>query len=383
MKNIKFLSIIICAFFIAAIACMPGCSKMDDTYKQFLDYGQQKYPGRPVVGGVLPGYKRMHLTWQNSSDPKVKKAIIYWNNRADSMEVNIDPSQQYTVIPFDDLPEGMYIFEIYTFDSEGNRSIKTEIIGRVYGDFYQSTLLSRPIYDATVVNDSLRISWGGISDTAIQGTEVIYTDKFNKTQRYFVGKDILVSQLPDFPRGNIQYRTVYLPSPVALDTFYTPWVNTYIKGQRFPIPKTGWTATASSFDARPGANYRPPSNLLDNNVATLWVNQINSTNPPLAQTFYPHWAAIDMGQVYTNLEGFIVQQRNTATNLVKDIELYTSLDGVNWTFQVRATLQNTASLEHFIDMPQSATARHIKIIALNDYGNSNNVALAEFGAYIR
>ncbi|MBZ4187561.1 DUF4998 domain-containing protein [Niabella beijingensis] len=382
MKKTEFLLLILLV--LGTAAGFSGCSKMDATYKEFLDYGQQKYPGKPVNAVVSPGYKRMILSWANSSDPKVTKAKVYWNNRADSLDVQLDPSEDSTYIPFNDMPEATYVFEIYTFDGDGNRSVKTEVIGRVYGDFYKSTLLSRPIYDATVVNDSLWISWGGISDTAIIGTEVTFKDKNDVLQKYFVDKTILLSQFPDFPRGDIQYRTVYVPGPYAIDTFYTEWTTMYVKGQRYALPKAGWTVTASSFDIRSGASYRPPELLIDNDPATIWVNQIGAPNatPPIAQTYYPHWAAIDMKQEY-NLEGIIVQQRNSATNLVKDIELYTSTDGLNWTFQLRYSLENRISAEAFIDLPQATTAQYIKIIALNDYGNSNNVALAEFGAYIR
>jgi len=367
---------------VGLIAGIAGCSKMDATYKEFLDYGQGKYPGKPVNAAVWPGYKRMVLAWRNSSDPKVNKAMVYWNNRADSLEVQLDPSKDSTYLPFNDMPEATYVFEIYTFDSQGNRSVKTEAIGKVYGDFYKSTLLSRPVYDATVFNDSLWLTWGGLSDTTIIGTEVRYTDNNNITHQEFVDKQMLLSQFPDFPRGDIQYRTVYLPGRNAIDTFYTDWVLRYVKGQRFPLPKTGWIATASSYDIRSGANNRPPQNLIDNNPASLWVNQISSTNPPIEQTFYPHWAAIDIG-AEKNLEGAIVQQRNSATNLVKDVELYTSMDGVNWKFQLRYTLENRVSAEAFIDFPQPVLTRHVKLVALNDYGNSNNVALAEFGVYIR
>ncbi|WP_018625996.1 DUF4998 domain-containing protein [Niabella aurantiaca] len=380
MKKIEPLILIL---FLLAGGVFSGCSKMDDTYKEFLDYGQQKYPGKPVSAKVSPGYKRMILSWANSSDPKVTRAMVYWNNRTDSLEVALDPSKDSTYLPFNNMPEATYVFEIYTFDDEGNRSVKTEVIGKVYGDFYKSTLLSRPIYDATVVSDSLWIVWGGISDTAIVGTEVLFKDKDNVTRKYFVDKSILLSQFPDFPRGTIQYRTVYVPGLFAIDTFYTEWISMYVKGQRYPLPKDGWIATASSFDIRSGNSYRPPSNLIDNNPVSLWVNQIAAnTTPPTAQTYYPHWAAVDMGSTY-DLEGFIVQQRNTATNLVKDVELYTSADGEHWTFQLKYTLENRASAEAFIDLPQATSARHIKLIALNDYGNSNNVALAEFGAYIR
>lgn len=371
---------------LAISAYFVSCSKMDDNYKEFQNYGQLKYPGKADSAKVLSGKNRMLLTWLASADPKVTRAKVYWNNRADSLEIPIDPSQDSIKIPFENVSEGTYVFEIYTFDKDGNRSVKVETFGRVYGDFYQSSLLARPIYDATVLSDYLQILWGGLSDTSIIGTEVKFIDKFNNPQKYFVDKGILLSLLPNFPRGTIEYRTVYLPGRMAIDTFFTPWVSKYVKGERFPLPKTGWTATASSFDIRGGvgsANYRPPTNLIDNNPTTIWVNQVGQTNPPITQSRYPHWAAIDMKSVY-NIEGMIIQQRNSASSLAKDVELYTSLDGENWTLQVRATLENRASAEAFIDLPAATNARYIKVNALNTFSaTDNNIAMAEFGAYIR
>lgn len=374
MKNVNII-ILVGALLASGTLLLSSCSKMDDTYKEYLDYGQAKYPGKAEMARVLPGYNRMILAWKNSADPKVNKAKIFWHNGADSIEISINPSMDSIQVPFNNMPEGPYIFEIYTFDKDGNKSVKSEAIGRVYGDVYKSRLLSRPINDATVVNDSLNILWGGLSDTTIIGTEVVYTDNIGGTRKMFADKTTLLSMFPGFPRGTIQYRTVYLPMN-AIDTFFTAWVPLYVKGQRYPLPKTGWIATASSFDTRAGTNYRPPSHLIDNNPATLWVNLIQP------QTFYPHWAAIDMGSLQV-IEGFIVQQRPQSTNLVKDVELYTSLDGINWTFHLKYTLENRVGAEHFIDLPETITTRHLKLNVLNDYGNSNNVALAELGAYAR
>lgn len=375
MKQIKILKFLITI--LAGGIFLISCSKMDDSYNEFLGYGQPKYPGKADSVKVLSGYNRMILTWLNSADPKITRAKVYWNNRADSLEVPITSSMDSINIPFNNATEGTYVFEIYTFDNEGNRSVRVEAIGRVFGDTYKSRLLSRPIYDATVVNDSLWINWGGLSDTAIVGTQVTYKDANNVTRSFIVDETILLSQFPNFPRGDIQYRTIYLPDVNAIDTFYTPWVSMYVKGMRFPLPKTGWTITASSFDGRSGSSYRPPENLIDNNPATIWVNQITPA------TSYPHWAAIDMKSVY-NLEGIIIQQRPSTTSNARDVELYTSLDGVTWTFQIKTTLENRSSAEFFIDLPTPANARYIKLIALNTFsGTDNNIAMAEFGAYIR
>lgn len=352
-----------------------SCSKMDDTYKEFLDYGQQKYPGRPVSGAVFPGYNRMYLVWENSADPKVTKAKVYWNNRADSLDVTIDPNEEFTIIPFLNFPEGTYAFEIYTFDTQGNRSVGVETIGRVYGDLYRSTLLSRPIYDATVVNDSLQVFWGNLSDTSIIGTQIRYTDANNQAQEYFVDKSYLFSQFPDFPRGTIEYRTVYLPSPLAIDTFYTDWESIYVKGERFAIPKTGWTATASSYDNRNGRVDRLPEKAIDGNTSTSWVNLVGSTK-------YPHSITIDMGKQVQNVEGlnFYLNQTKEAP---KRIRVLISTDNTSWTTLGTYTLMYIAGYQ-YIDFPSSQTLRYFQVVAEEGaLATEPNIILPEVGAFSR
>ena len=373
MKEIKLLVCI--AFILLAGMAFTSCSKMDDTYKQFLDFGQGKYPGRPVAATVYPGYERMYLVLENSADPKVKKAKIYWNNRSDSLDVTIDPTQKQTVVPFVNFPEGTYVFEIYTFDTDGNRSVRLEAIGRVYGDYYQSTLLSRPIYDATVVNDSLQLWWGNLSDTTIIGTEIIYTDLNGQTHNQFVDKSYLLSQFPNFPRGTIEYRTVYLPGVNAIDTFYTDWVSRYVKGQRFPLSNAGWTATASTYDNRNGRVDRLPEKAIDGNIGTEWVNLVNGSR-------YPHTLTINMGKVEPSVEGLTFYLR-AVKEAPKRITVMVSADSTSWANMGVYNLEYVTGYQN-IDFPEAQAIKYFQIIAQEPaLAGEPNIILPEVGAFSR
>src|SRR5688500_14562311 len=65
-----------------------GCGKEDTEFKSFLNDKEIVYPGR--MGKILahPGNKRIGLAWNPSSDPSIKKYVIYWNNKKDSLVVN-------------------------------------------------------------------------------------------------------------------------------------------------------------------------------------------------------------------------------------------------------------------------------------------------------
>jgi len=353
---------------------------MDDSYKDYMEGGQIIYPGKADSARVLSGRNRLVLTWPASTDPKVTKAVIYWNNATDSVEVPVKKksTQQPTIsVPFDNLPEGTYVFEIVTFDQKGNKSVKVEAIGRVYGDRYEQSLLSRPINTATLSEDTLQIGWGAPPDTSAIGSEVLYTDTEGVERNLFVPKADVITQVTNFAPGTLKHRTLYLPTRFAIDTFYTAYATRRIKGPPIVLRKQGWTATVSSFDDRSGANYRPGSNAIDENDRTIWVNK---TSAPF--NVYPHTIEVDMGIVHNDLEGFaIITRVGDAAARPKTVDLYTSVDGVEWINHGRTDLESVSEMQ-FIAFSEPIEARYFKMIAQNAY-SGNNIALAEIGLYTR
>src|SRR5699024_5670400 len=71
-----------------------SCSKMDAIYSDFLKEGELIYPAKADSLKVHPGDYKIKLSWVIFSDPKVSRAVVYWDNRRDSTEVTIPKSSR-------------------------------------------------------------------------------------------------------------------------------------------------------------------------------------------------------------------------------------------------------------------------------------------------
>ena len=377
MKNIRFINVIPAMLLMLSVIVL-GCSKMDDTYKQFLEGGQKKYVGKADSVQVLSGKNRVYLRWLKSADPNVTKAKIYWNAKSDSLEVPIGQNDDFIIIPIENLEEGNYTFQIYTFDNLGNTSVMVEALGRAYGDNYESLLLTRPIERTTFLNNNtLEIAWGSVSDTSLFLTELIYRNDSDILDTVFVAEATFTTVLENFSRGMLKYRSFYKPDYWAIDTFYTAYDSVRIKGLPIEVSKEGWTATASSFDDRSGTRYRPPALAIDNNTSSIWVNQITP------QSYFPHWIQVDMGTLQEGIEGFAILTRvGDASSRPRTVELFTSEDGENWQSFGDFVLANSGD-KQMIAIPEPVNARYFKMIAKNAHDNGNNIALAEIGVFTR
>src|SRR5690606_15244136 len=113
-----------------------------------------------------------------------------------------------------------------------------------------------------------------LPDANVYGTEVLYQDIHGEDHTLFVPARNNVTVIPEFKPQTIRHRTLYKPSPLALDIFYTPYFTHRVYGPPRRFSKEGWTATASSNDIN---GNRPVSNTIDNNPSTIWVNR--TSNP--------------------------------------------------------------------------------------------------------
>lgn len=362
------------------ITGMVACSKMDSTYRDFWKNGETIYPASADSLKIYSGKNRVEITWLILGDPSIKKAKVFWNNGADSLQVPISRTGNKvdTVkIVLENMQEGTYTFNIYTYDDKGNRSVGTTAVGKAYGDSYEGSLLSRIINSAFFLDDSLKIVWGDPADETSLGSEILYTDTSGNPRQLLVAPnaDTTIITDYDFNAGhNFQYRTLYFPDSTSLDTFYTSYKAVRVKGPRQELSKSGWTATASSYDARSGTA-RAPASAIDNNTSTIWVNQISP------QTYYPHSITVDMGSVVPNVAGltFLVSQRAETPKL---IQILISTDSITWTPMGSFTLEYINNLQ-YVDFLQEQDCRYFKVIAEQPYGNTNNIVIKEVGAFIR
>ncbi|WP_298648084.1 DUF4998 domain-containing protein [uncultured Proteiniphilum sp.] len=366
-------------FYILYISLFAGflsCGDMDDTYRHFWQDGEKVYPAPADSLKIFTGKNRVGISWRIFGDPNVNMTKIFWNNRSDSLQIPIEPKQDSAYIVIDNLAEGSYSFEVFTYDQKGNRSVPRNGIGTVYGDTYARTLLPRFLQSALYAEDTLKITWGNMGDNSSIGSELYYRNISGTQKKLMIKNNAETTIILDYDSesgGPVTYRTIYVP-PMSIDTFYTNMQTVAVKGAPLHLPKAGWTATASSFDSRTGSSYRPPAHTIDNNLTTIWVNQISP------QTYYPHTLTIDMGSIIENVSGIslIVERRNETP---KSIIVEVSQNGNDWNPMGTYNVENIATTIQTFDFHQDQNIRFFRMTAIAPWGSTNNIAITEAGAY--
>lgn len=215
----------IIAYSVVAVALlMVSCSKMDD-YKKFTDGKVIVYPGKADSLRIQPGRNRALVRFLLISDPNIVKATIYWNNKANHQDVSITRGKGIDTIKamVSPLPEGNYSFEVLTYDKGGNKSVAALKQGAAYGDVFEKSLLNRILENIVYQPSSgtTYLNWRA-SDAGSIGAEVTYTNINGKVTIKRIAKDAIQTTLTDQnPGTDIQYRTLFLPDSLAIDTFYS------------------------------------------------------------------------------------------------------------------------------------------------------------------
>lgn len=220
MKQWIYTSLLLAAGMVAA------CNKADEDYKDFVPGGEKIYPGKATELTASPGKNRILLEWLLTTDPRIVKCRIYWNRGTDSMDVNVQRTDGVDTINavLNNMPEGPYLFEVYTYNAQGNQSIKTEVNGDVYGDFYESNLLNRTLKKAGIVNGAVKLEWDE-ADPRSPGVRLTFTGEDGAPYDILVPSEETVTVLDVLPQtGTLEFKTLYLPAANAIDTFAAPAV---------------------------------------------------------------------------------------------------------------------------------------------------------------
>lgn len=162
------------------------CDDMDDLYQQYVDEGEKIYLGKTDSLIAMSGLGRIQLKWFVNADPKIEETVIYWNMRQDSV---VKPFQrigtgiQPDSLVIENLPEGVYTFELFNRNKEGDRSLISSVQGEVYGDTYLATLKNRSVvsmkvvaYDKDKQASDIELVWGPALSGSI-GSKIFYTKK--------------------------------------------------------------------------------------------------------------------------------------------------------------------------------------------------------------
>lgn len=208
--------------YIVFFCILASCLKMNDLHDIYLRRGETIYVGKPDSVIFFAGRERVKLRYWES-DPKATKLAIYWLSRTDSIILDIPShlAKDSVEVIIPNLPEYGYSFDLVTMNKDyGNRSVPLQSSGNTYGDNFQSLLTNRVMkYILDTSLNELTIAWIGAIEKGI-GTEVVYINNEGDNVIKFVPMTEKSTVINDWV-GEVKYRTLFLPEPSAIDTFYT------------------------------------------------------------------------------------------------------------------------------------------------------------------
>ncbi|MEN7547622.1 DUF4998 domain-containing protein [Rapidithrix thailandica] len=226
-----------------------SCDKMEDFHSEFLQGGEIIYSEKPDSTYSFPGKDRIKLGWLLVSASRVTQCAVYWNAGENMKMVEVPAGEDSVWVEtlLEDMEEKSYIFEIYTLDKDGNRSVKVEEFGVVYGEKYQATLSNRDYLNAKYSLDEnrLTIDWFPAEENAV-GVEAYYVDKSGTSHELFIPNEKEQTVIENFAfEGEFRYKTLLLPDEKAIDTFYTESQSVKIteidlKNSNYPIQHGEW-----------------------------------------------------------------------------------------------------------------------------------------------
>lgn len=245
-KSISFLTTII----LFASFVLGSCGKMDETYREFLVDGETIYVAKADSLKVGPGRERIQLEWLVMSDPKVKRYKVYWGNRTDSIENELNRSVDGDTVRLiiDNLPGGVYEFEIFQYGDDGKASVRSTVIGRSYDESYEGYLPNRTIELAeTDENGETTILWTKYRNPEMIGIDFSYVSSSGQSVNMVIDTAEMETILLDRKsQTEIKYRTMFKPDTAAIDTFYSIYnsfvpvedvTNIYLENYRVPFAR--------------------------------------------------------------------------------------------------------------------------------------------------
>ncbi|KAI1266019.1 copper radical oxidase [Xylariaceae sp. FL1019] len=157
----------------------------------------------------------------------------------------------------------------------------------------------------------------------------------------------------------------------ALSTLILPLLIKAACGAEFPwgtpIPQTGWTATADSFQAG-----NEPANAIDGNSSTFWHTQYNPSDVAL-----PHYLQIDMKKSYViNGLSYTPRQDGNSHGNIGLHAVTVSNDGETWSDPIQyGSYENDASTKD--SWFSNTTARYVRLSATSEAEGLNCEYLIE------
>lgn len=352
---------------------LTSCSGMNDIIEEYLDRGEINYIGRPDSVTCDGGVYRVKLTWKVGKDVRIESCKIFWNMGADSLIYPIDRGSLVNGYASVELPfenEGEYVFNLVQMGEKGFPSIPQEVIGKVYGDKYISSLIPRSIRSVDIENNIATLTISSADNCYY--SEVLYTDNNGKNNTMRVEPDVTSISIDNYTfGGSFTIKSYYKPEENAIDI-----IELEEKGQ-FPeyerLNRKSWTIP---FVSSQKADTYPITNVLDGNVKTFWHSEW-TTSPPAP---FPHTIIIDMAEEFDLYMFQIFQDPARMTFKSAKILVSKTNEGDDSFIEVGTMHCLKTDPSSMFEFTNPQKARYIKMIMEESY-NPPYVAISEIYAY--
>jgi hypothetical protein len=352
----------ICIFAISVfILPVYSCSDMNELADRFLDEGETIYAALPDSAALSTGNNRVQIEIYVRTT-RIKTVRVYWNDKKDSLDINVDnlPGVYKEVI--ENCPEKNYIFNLLSFDKYGNKSLPYELSTQVFGETYQKGLLNRGIRSADTdgYGSTVTVNWRTADiDKGAIFTEVHYTnvDGDQVTIKVAPGESTTVIDDYSFD-GKIEYRTGYLPSATAIDTFYNA---SWDEHSEFELSNK-WAWWVYDWSSQHDDWDNSVWNIIDGTDATRWHTEVGGVG-------YPHFAIIDLDtDVRVSKFGLWATTYDQAEGVVDNrfptkVQFLVSMDYWEWTDLGTFDSDNFKLGEQFFNV-EPTLARYIKFVGV-------------------
>jgi len=300
-----------------------GCDDYTSLHQPYIENGEIIYSVK--VDSVLsyPGRDRIKIKAGFASAPNIKKIKIEWDEGAGSQTWDVDGSNDSVFYEFmiNDLEEKSYIFNLYSLDKDGNRSIRVDEFASVYGSKYEATLKNRSINDLELNSDSVVFNWA-VAPSGLIYTDLNYTTTDGSAASIRIPADSSRIVLDDCSyQVKLQYISSFLPDTLSLDTFYCAETEIDLSNYPYELGKDDWTVASYSSQVAT----QPVENAIDGDNDTYWESLSDADGYT-----YPHEFVIDMHN-QINISQFICIRRTSNFDGPRVIQFLVSNDGSTWT----------------------------------------------------
>lgn len=214
----KYIYIIVVLF---GFVSLSSCTDLVGTFEDFQGNGEINYVGKIDSLKVHEGLHKIQFEGFLYYAETAKEVIIKWNDKQYTQSLEGYEKTDTLRILLEDLREDLYVFDVYTVDGKGNRSIITTIQANVYGDEFIS--VQNPVIYTYTFNgpSNLTLMWNEIPK--LMQVLLEYTDLNGEKQTIVVLPFTMQTDISDIQIGtSVKITTCIKPNEDALEYIQLP-----------------------------------------------------------------------------------------------------------------------------------------------------------------